>query len=288
MAKDPGVESIIRKNRKAVSALFLYSIRLERDGERRMTNAIFRVASGSTSGEFMWHCTRPYIKASLFDKPSPPSMNRTITLASPYAHWVDKSYTQNTVAGWAAAALATPYSEDVDQSVVDALLQIASVGILLPHIPIGIWAWLKRRPSLPPACLGRTIGTTPDVVHHIQRLGDIEILKSYFLLIWSEWNLLPEAYFTNADVVIREEFGGIGMWSHREDLAGRLDHIQTQLDPGLGYPKRCSPWDREYVIQRSKNQYEQLKQVLLEMDGSMTRVLSGMSFKSKFFKKPVN
>jgi hypothetical protein len=101
---------------------------------------------------------------------------------------------RDTVTRWGAAALAVPYTEEVGQSVVDALLQIASVDLLRPYIPIELWAWLKKGPTLPPACQGRSFGTAPEVVRLICQLGDTETLKAYFLLVWSEWDRLLNSY----------------------------------------------------------------------------------------------
>ena len=69
---------------------------------------------------------------------------------SPYLPWTDAFYDQNAVHRWAAAALAVPYTEEVGQSVVDVLLQIASNSSLRLHIPRDVWALLKKRVSLPP------------------------------------------------------------------------------------------------------------------------------------------
>lgn len=100
-----------------------------------------------------------------------------------------------------------PYSEEVGRSVIDALLQIASEDSLRPHIPVGVWVWLKRQPYLPPVCAGWYLGTSSDIVHHIRGLGDIEILKSYFLLVWSEWDYPDEDGFAETQVSIKEDFG---------------------------------------------------------------------------------
>jgi hypothetical protein len=37
---------------------------------------------------------------------------------------------------------------------------------------------------------------------------------------------------------IREDFGGIEMGPHREDLIKQVDHVLAQLDRGLGYLKQ--------------------------------------------------
>jgi hypothetical protein len=72
-----------------------------------------------------------------------------------------------------------------------------------------------------------------DTVRHFRGLGDVDILKSYFLFIWSEWSQLSDV--GGMLVSIREDFGGIGMGHHRDDLIKRLDHVLGQLDRGLDY-----------------------------------------------------
>jgi len=70
---NPGM---IHSKRKAVSALFPYAISLDQGGQRRMVDAISRVARVSISiyGEFMWYRVKPTI-AAMFDGPNPPSLN---------------------------------------------------------------------------------------------------------------------------------------------------------------------------------------------------------------------
>ena len=270
IAEVPGMTPIYRSKRKAISALFPYAVRLAQDdGQWEMINAILRFAPKSKSGGFMWHRIGPYI-TTLSDSLSPTSLDMAITLASPCADWVNGPYTENAVARWAAAALTTTYSEEVCRSAVDALLKIARNDSLRPHVPIEIWAWLKRRPSLPPVCRGQTRRATPGIVRHIRGLGDIEILKSYFLLVWSEWDIPyddDDDDITATENTIRQEFCGFQMRRHREDLKGRLDHIREQLDQGLEHFKQCQPWIEENDIGRMKKRYGKLKEVLLEADG---------------------
>ena len=263
MASAPGTDPAFWSKRKAVSALFPYAVRLAQDYQQKMINAILHVASNSTCGGITWHRIGPYI-TTLFHESSPPYLNRVITLVAPSVPWGDSAYTRNAVARWASAVLATPYSEVVGQYVVDALLQITYKDALRQEIPIDIWAWLKRRPSLPPVCRGRELGATSGVVRHIRGLGDIEILKSYFLLVWSEWNTLSSDGLTQMTITIREEFYGIAMRRHRKDLIKHLDHILKRLDQGVPDSERRSGGADEY----DKRQYERLREVLLTVDRS--------------------
>jgi hypothetical protein len=273
IAEAPGADPAVQSKYKAISSLFLYAVRLERDGQRGMIDEIFRAASKSTSGRFMWHHVEPYF-TTLFNESSSPSLNRVITLAAPYAGWAWRPYTQNAVARWAAAASTIPYSEEVGRSVVDALFQIAFNYSLRRYIPIEIWAWLKRRPSLPPVCRGRSLSTSSEAVSHIRGLENIELLKSYLLLVWSEWNDLYESGLDEMEIVIREEFDGILMWRHREDLIERLDHVLGQLDQDLDYFKQYNQKIGEDQIARAKEQYGRLKEVLVEVDEVAMKTLS--------------
>jgi hypothetical protein len=114
---------------------------------------------------------------------------RAIVLLLPYIRWDWPIDREDLIQRWATAASAITYTEGIAQSVVDTLLQIASEEELLPYIPVNVWSWLTKRPPLPSTCLGRNIGTCPHVLKAVRALKDIEVLKSYFLLVWSEWNM---------------------------------------------------------------------------------------------------
>ena len=282
----------IHRKRKAIGALFPYAVYLAQNGRQELADTFLRVAGASNQSyrEFMWWRVGPYI-VPLFDNPTPPSLNLAVILASSYVHredpWShyshDKLMNKISVAGWAAAVSAVPYTEEVGQSVVDVLFQIASVDSLRPRIPVGIWMWLKKQPALPPQCQGRSTGAMNDVVRHVRALGDVEILKSYLLLVWSEWNHINKwsEEFAEMQMAIQEEFGGIGMGRYREDLVKRLDHILGQLDLGLEHLRQRKPRLSEFVFQTAKEQYGELKRVLLEVDeeavNTLTRTSPGRS-----------
>ena len=269
----PGTESHFQSRRKEVSALFPYAARLVQDGQRRMIEVVLLIASKSPPAGFIWNCIRPSI-AFIFDESSPPSLNPVIIFTFPRANHIPGSSTPNAIYRWNAAVLATPYSEAVGQSVVDALLQISYFSSLRPHISIEIWAWLKRQPSLPPICPGRSPGTDSDVVRHIQGLGDIEILRSYFLLVWSEWDDINLYGISSMKIAIREEFSGIALWRYRNDLTERLDHVLEQLDRGVEYLKQHNPRISEYHIPEAERSYRRLKETLDEVDREAMKTLS--------------
>lgn len=95
-----------------------------------------------------------------------------------------------------------------------------------------------------------------NVARQVQALGDIDILKSYLLLVWSEWDHLPSCGFCMMCTLIEEDFGGIGMGCHQEDLIKHLDYILGQLDQGLGYLKQHVPSLHEQEVQKQKSNME--------------------------------
>ena len=253
--------SIISR-REAFSALFPYAIRLEQAGQQSMADAILRASWASNSPKVVWDRIGPHI-VRLFGKSNTPSLHHAIPLIFPQIRWDDGLRDGNTMVGWDAAASTEPYTEKAGQEVVNLLLQIAHIDSLLPHIPIDVWAWLKKRPSLPPVCHGRLRGTTPEIVRHIRGLGDIEILKSYLLVVWSEWDSIYPSGLDEMEISVREDFGGgAGMGRHRKDLIERLNHVLGQLE----YFEHHSPQKHQSRVQLRKKQYGKLKGVLLEVD----------------------
>ena len=201
-------------------------------------------------------------------------------LTSPYIYWDSELCDESMVSRWVrsvAATSAAAYTEAVGQSVVDTLLQIARVDHLRPHIPIDIWTWLKKRPSLPPVCRGRQRGTRLNIIHQIRALGDIEILKSYFLLVWSEWNWLYGSDLNEMKIAISGDFGGIGMWCHRQDLIERLDYVLGQLEQGWEFLHQQNSSVDEVDVRIAKADYRWLKERLLEVGGKATETLTRMS-----------
>ena len=167
------------------------------------------------------------------------------------------------------ATSADPYADDVDRGVVDTLLRIASIDALRQHIPVSIWLWSNNQTFLLPAWLGWYM-RRQEVVRQVRALGDIEILKSYFLLVWLDWRHLYDSALTEMCTSIREDFSGTGMGHHRGDLIERLDHTLGQLDRGPEYLKmrlkKHRPDLRLADTEIAKGQYRELKRVLLEVD----------------------
>jgi hypothetical protein len=97
--------------------------------------------------------------------------------------------------------------------------------------------------------VGGYVGT----ISYIPRLGDIDILKSYFLLVWTEKFI--RGNIDEMESLIREHFGGIRMEGHREDLIIRLVNILGELDR---MPESRSKGE-------AVAQYTKLKDALLEL-----------------------
>ena len=177
---------------------------------------------------------------------------------------------------WIKAASALPYTDDVSGSVVTTLLNIAS-GNISSHIPMVAWDWLNKRPVLPPEYVAFLPEIVESAVGEIQRLGDTRLVVSYLHTVWSEWRKLGTERWDIVGPVpaehpdmsvmsrlIREELGGIGAAGHRTDLIRRLDYILLQLDQGQGEPL-------------AKEDYEELRRELVEVDGEAMRILTGTS-----------
>jgi len=180
----------LESKRKAITALLPYALQKERDGQNEMFDAFMRVIRASEDRDFMWRFVRQYI-TRMPRETSP----RAIVLVLPHIRWDWPIAKEELIRQWAAAVVAVPYTEEIAQSVVNTLLQIASQEELISHIPADAWSWLAKRPLLPPICRGRDVGTRAHVVRAVRALKDIEALKSYFLLVWSEWNYLSSSRF---------------------------------------------------------------------------------------------
>lgn len=229
-----------------------------------MVDGISHLARTTSHFPFGWDSAESHVAARRFRGPTPSSLNRATVLLSPYLAW--SYWNENTIAGWGAAASAVPYSEEVGSSTVDTLLRIASLDNERSYIPIDVWEWLKKQQSLPPVCWGRSYGTGPGIVRHVRGFADLDLLKSYFLLVWSEWNTLDDRGSTEISVSIVEDLSGIGKQRHRDDLIERLDHILGELDQGLEHFKQHNPQTGEDDIQKRKEQYGILRGVLVEVD----------------------
>ena len=239
-----------------------------------MFDAILNFARNTPFWHFSWGDTELHI-VNMLSEETAPSLNRATILLSPYLD--SRQWDKQMVTRWAAVASTALYSEKVVSSVVNTLLQLGTSDTLRPDVPIGMWAWLKKQPSLPPSCHGRYDATQESrLIRYLRGLGDLDILKSYFVVVWSEWDHLEDSHFYQAQTSIVEDFVGISMQPHRTDLIKRLDHVIKRLNRGLDHFQRFEWWIKEGEIQGRKRQYETLRKVLLKVDKRATRILTGM------------
>ena len=257
---------------KAIYALFPYAVRQERDKEYAILDALLHAAKTMCGFRFSWRHIRPFLD-KLFDGTSHVSSQRALMLVSPYMPWGEQDFREDQARIWVAAASTVPKEEEIAPSVVDTLLQIASLGMLPPDLHSDTWSWLMLRPSLPPVCKGRKVGSHSRVVLMVRDLKDIEILKSYLLLIWSEWDSLHHEGYLRMMISVSQDFSGIGMNSHRADLLQRLDHVLEQLDKRLEYLQQSGPGLGLARPMFSFLDYGSLKQNLLEVDQEALEVL---------------
>jgi len=209
--------------------------------------------------------------------------SRAAVLAGPYIHWEreQSADAQGLVSKWAEGISVAPRTEEVAGSVVDTLLQIAANPYLRPYIPANAWSWLNERPSLPPTCRGLSSGCDRDIVRTVRALGDIGILTSYLITIWSEWRLLNYRDFVEMQISIRQDHKGIGVCYHRTELIQRLDFIIINQEPPRptilfrGYTLH-QLHERNLLRERMRYQYRELKKALQEMDREATEILNRM------------
>jgi len=265
MVKDADTRSImIHSKRKALTALFPYVVLRVKEGDYEMFKAFLRVVRSSGRSGLMWFYIEPLLSA-LLDEKTPTPLKWAAILVSPHVPWWQFEDGERLIRLWADASSAVPYMDEVGQSVVDTLLQIASWKS--PTIPAGMWSWLNMRPSLPPLCSGRYWGSREAVVKMVRALNDIETLKSYLLLVWSEWDFLMPRGFDEMCTSIQEDFRGEEMNRHREDLLRRLGDIRVELGRGLEYFQRDKPELKKESLGLRQDQYEKLKEILLEVGG---------------------
>jgi len=191
----------------------------------------------------------------------PKATPRAVILTSPYIPWDQLASRWDLVAKWATVVSVVPYTEEVGQSVVDVLLQIASVRELVQSIPVDVWLWLTKRPPLPPICMGRYVGTRSRVVRAVRAIKDPEVHKSYLLVVWSEWcDLRGRSALNQMCALIREDFSGSGieMEHHRAELLQELARVLGQLD--RGFPSQSSWWLGRYDLWKAKRRYMKLKE----------------------------
>jgi len=268
-AADP---SHIRSKYKPITAFFAYAVWQERNGQHKALDVLLRVVRASKRFGFMWNRIRPLV-VTLLDKQNNVSVKRIAILASPHL-WLWKfPASKHLIQSLAVAVSEIPYADEVGTSVVDTMLQVAFNPSLRSSIPPDMWSWLNKRPSLPPVCWGRYLAGHANILQTVRALRDTETLKSFLLLVWSEWNGPYSHGLKEMHTAIREDLGEIGMWRHREDLLRHLDNVLGQLDLGLEHMRRHDPGIDKGDIQRRRDQYRRLRGALLEADRGATETL---------------
>ena len=213
---------------------------------------------------FMWHQIKPFI-TTLLSEESPDPLKQAAILASPYILWQGTTGHKHLIQLWVSAVSATPHTDEISQSVVDTLLQIAFDGSLQPLIPTSIWSWLNSCPSLPLVCIRHHRAGACTVVKAVQALGDVTILKSYLLLVWSKQGHLYSDSLIEMCTSFREDFSGAKMQHHRDSLLKHLNNVLGQLDQELDYLRQQKPSPDEGDFLWMKEQYGKLKEALLEV-----------------------
>lgn len=141
---------------------------------------------------------------------------------------------------WIAAASTLPYTDDVGESVVDTLLQMAFQDGLRSHIPVEAWSWLKKRPVLRPDCQGLKFGASLEVFEAVREVGDLELITSYLFVVWSKWSHSHPKGFTAALEFIRSGLRGIEGAGYHADLIQRLDDVLSQINSDSPPPPQAA------------------------------------------------
>ena len=249
------------RKRKAITALFPHAVWQERDREYPIPDVFSHAVKTARPARFWWRHVRPPVSMLLGDT-SRVSTNRALIPISPCMPRGNQDFREHLARVWAEALSTVPMEEEFAPSVGDTLLQIASLESLPPDVCVDAWPWLTLLPLLPPVCKGRKIGSNLRVVQVVRNLKDIEILKSYLLLIWSEWDCLSDDGYGEVEISVHEDFEGIDESFHREVLLDQLDGVLTQLDRRLEGLRQHKLDLNEVDICTGKDQYLAIRNIL--------------------------
>ena len=257
-------DTLYRK-KKTINALLPYAIRQERDKEYAILDALLHTAQTIPDFQFSWRHIKPFLD-KLFDGTGHVSSDRALILVSPYMCWQYPNFGEDRARIWVVAASVVPKEEEFAPSVVATVLEIVYHKRLPPHLFGDARPWLELRPLLPPLYSGRNVGRHQEMVRGVRDLGDIEILKYYLLLVWSEWDYSFSDGYPEMQVSIRRDFSGIEMKSHRADLLQRLDYILAELDRPLQHFQREVLFTNRRILRQNKDRYRELRETLLEVE----------------------
>jgi len=251
MLEDPNLKlSLTRYQCRVISVLFPYAISLEQGGEQGIVDALSCIAKATRPYQFMWYPVKPFI-AAMFNKPDPPSLNWVLGLISPHLPWHNGPHDGNMVARQVAAIPAALNSEKVHWSVADELLHIAFIHCLQPEIPNDF----PERPG----------EIREDIICQVRALGDLGVLRSYLLLVWSKWGLIDGhcGGLAEMQASIQEEFNEIGV--DRQYLIKHLEYVLKCLK----YHNGLQQTQQE---KQAMEQYRGLERVLLEVEETVNRI----------------
>ena len=186
---------------------------------------------------------------------------------------------QDLISKWVAGISVVPHTEELAESVVDTLLQIAANPHLRPSIPADIWSWLNERPSLSFTCRGLSSAGDSDIVRTVRGLNNVGVLTSYLILVWLGSGSLNSNNPAEIRASFREDFNGVGMGDHRAELIQRLglyisgesDERSERLDFDLDLEDN-ELRDSEERLQYQRARYIELKRILQEVDQEATKI----------------
>ena len=266
-ARDP--DAVVSKY-KAITALFPYAVRRGQEGDSQLLDAFLcTVKHFPYTSQWTRRHIRPAIP-KLLAKGSSTTLKRAAVVALPYLElaWLDSEDIRSFVELWTSAADALEDAEGICQAVVDVLLQMAFFHSVRAHITPKAWSWLNKRPSLPPRCRGRllcSIGS--NVLPAIRARNDIELLTSYLITMWSEWDCAGEWAFEGMCESLWEVFCGDvedEVREHRMDLLARLNSVLGVLGKGLEHLRVHNPDMQPGELEVIKERYRELKRILTQ------------------------
>lgn len=252
---------------KPITALLPYAVRQGQEGDSRLFDAFLCVVKyfPYTSS---W--TRRYIRPvipKLLAEGSPRTLRRGAILALPHLElaWLDSDDIREFIQLWISAADGLGDAEDVCRAVVDVLLQMAFFHSVRAHIVPEAWTWLNKRPALPPRCRGRllcSIGS--NVLPAIRARSDIQLLTSYLITMWSEWDCAGEWAFEGMCEALWDEYCGDDgeVVECRKDLLARLNLVLAELGKGLGHLRVRHPDMQPDEFEVIRERYRELKRIL--------------------------
>ena len=253
---------------KPLASVLSYAVKTAEDGNAGLLDEILLAVSRSSQGS-SW--VRSHIGPLIDQMLSTWDSDVRVRIAVHALSYVEDAWFHAAnkhifVVRWVSAASRLEYTPEIGQSVVEVLLRMACMYHWRPHITREAWRWLERRPQLPPVCRARSLCCNDlGAISKVESLGNIEILKGYLIVVWSEWDWLAPWVCSYMCTVIRKHFGGEREKGHRDELRDRLLHIQNQLDLGLDHLRKLGSEMTAACFQPTKEAYEALMETLSEV-----------------------